>query len=148
MLPSFNYDLPTGQERGVFLALEVGGSNLRVAVVELGGRKEEEGKGHDHDDEHEYEHEQGRRLRGQSAMMRILHMKTSPIGVEVKGRAGRGFFDWMAERVGEILLLHHLHHLHQQDEEMEKEKKAAVPLHVGVAWSFPIEYATPITIVW
>src|SRR5438045_6889876 len=39
MLPSFNHTLPTGNESGRYLSLDVGGSTLRVALVELFGRK-------------------------------------------------------------------------------------------------------------
>ena len=38
MLPSYNHTLPTGLERGSYLALDVGGSTFRVALVELRGR--------------------------------------------------------------------------------------------------------------
>jgi hexokinase len=38
MLPSYNSQLPTGHESGQYLALDVGGSTLRVALVELKGR--------------------------------------------------------------------------------------------------------------
>ncbi|KAL1559119.1 hexokinase A [Salvia divinorum] len=39
MLISFVDNLPTGDEEGVFYALDLGGSNFRVLRVELGGRK-------------------------------------------------------------------------------------------------------------
>ena len=37
MIPSFVTRLPTGQERGTFLSLDLGGSNLRVSAVNLLG---------------------------------------------------------------------------------------------------------------
>lgn len=106
MLPSFNYNLPTGQEQGQYLALEVGGSNLRIAMVELVGRHQEPGS------------------------MRIVRIDTCPIGLEVKQLAGHGFFDWMAERIREIL---------QQEGRTIIGEDDAMPLYAGVAWSFPIE---------
>ncbi|XP_042043668.1 hexokinase-2-like [Salvia splendens] len=39
MLISFVDNLPTGDEEGVFYALDLGGSNFRVLRVELGGRE-------------------------------------------------------------------------------------------------------------
>lgn len=75
MLPSYNHQLPTGRERGQFLALDVGGSTLRVALVELRG---EGGKGH---------------------ASGILQMDSFKIDNEVKGLRGVCFFDWMAERI-------------------------------------------------
>ncbi len=106
MLPSFNYNLPTGQERGLYLALEVGGSNLRIAMVELAGRQLGLGS------------------------MTILRIDTYPINFGVKQLSGHGFFDWMAERVKEMIQKEGKHIGGETDKE---------PLHMGVAWSFPIE---------
>ena len=111
MLPSFNYHLPTGQEKGIYLALEVGGSNLRIAMVELAGRQQ-----------------------GLSSMSTI-RIDTCPIGCDVKQLASHGFFDWMAERVKEML--------HKEGKKTVGDVDAE-PLRMGVAWSFPIE-SVPMT---
>lgn len=37
MLPTFVEDVPNGRERGRFLALDLGGTNLRVLLIELDG---------------------------------------------------------------------------------------------------------------
>lgn len=37
MIPSFVTRLPTGDERGTFLALDIGGTHLRVSAVHLLG---------------------------------------------------------------------------------------------------------------
>ena len=104
MLPSFNYHLPTGQEQGLYLALEVGGSNLWMALVELHGR----GRSPD--------------------SMRIRRPLSWPIDNSVKQLEGHAFFDWMAERIEEMLLL-----------EAEDLNGMTESLRMGVAWSFPIE---------
>lgn len=39
MLPTFIYDVPRGDESGLFLALDLGGTNLRVCQVSLNGDK-------------------------------------------------------------------------------------------------------------
>jgi len=39
MLPSYNHKLPSGYEKGTYLALDVGGSTFRIALVELNGRQ-------------------------------------------------------------------------------------------------------------
>ena len=96
MLPSFIYDLPTGQERGTYLALEVGGSNLRVALVELKGRDEG---------------------------IFFEQINTFPIDKAVLQLKGYQFFDWIAQRIGESVVVE------ERDE----------PLQMGIAWSFPIE---------
>ncbi len=80
MLPSYNYQLPSGDERGTFLALDVGGSTFRVALIELSGRGAEI---------------------GQEA--RILKRATFKINNGVKQLKGVLFFDWMAERIEETL---------------------------------------------
>lgn len=77
MLPSYNHTLPTGEERGTYLALDVGGSTLRVALVKLNGR---------------------------SGGLNIVRMSSYPIDKSVKQLEGVQFFDWMAEKI-EIMLL-------------------------------------------
>ncbi|KAI0601944.1 hypothetical protein F4775DRAFT_291133 [Biscogniauxia sp. FL1348] len=79
MLPSFNHQLPTGKEKGQFLALDVGGSTLRVALVELRGR---EASGQE------------------SEIVRISNFKITP---EIKRLEGMAFFDWMAARIHEVI---------------------------------------------
>ncbi|KAI1472249.1 hexokinase [Daldinia caldariorum] len=79
MLPSFNHLLPTGKECGQYLALDVGGSTLRVALVELRGRGTP-GK--------------------ESEIVRMVSFKITP---EVKKLEGMSFFDWMAARIHEVI---------------------------------------------
>lgn len=88
MLPSFNHLLPTGKERGQYLALDVGGSTLRVALVELRGREAT-----------------GR----ESEIIRMVSFKITP---EIKKLEGLSFFDWMAARIYEVI---HKDLSHEQD---------------------------------
>lgn len=39
MLPTYVHDLPNGEEKGKFLALDLGGSNFRVLLITLDGRE-------------------------------------------------------------------------------------------------------------
>ncbi|KAK3332047.1 hypothetical protein B0T19DRAFT_93358 [Cercophora scortea] len=79
MLPSYNHQLPGGHERGQYLALDVGGSNLRVALVEL-------------------------RSRGaQGSKSAIVHMDTFKIDNDIRALQGVAFFDWMAERISQTV---------------------------------------------
>lgn len=80
MLPSFNHQLPTGEEAGEYLALDVGGSTLRVALVKLSGRSQN----------------------GQQ-YSEILSMRSFHIGKPIKDLEGTLFFDWMAARISETL---------------------------------------------
>lgn len=105
MLPSHNYVLPTGKERGTYLALEVGGSNLRVALVDLDGRKN--GK----------------------PTLKIRRSVNSPITMAVRRLEGLEFFDWIAERIREMLAM---------DKEAYKQMLSK-PIRMGVAWAFPID---------
>ena len=75
MLPSYNHQLPSGRECGQFLALDVGGSTLRVALVEL----------------------RGRGAHGDAS--RIVRMNSFKIDSDIKALRGVDFFDWMAERI-------------------------------------------------
>ncbi|ORY14814.1 hypothetical protein BCR34DRAFT_478878 [Clohesyomyces aquaticus] len=75
MLPSYNHKLPTGLEQGTYLALDVGGSTFRVAVVELTGKQPG------------------------SKSMRIVTMKSYTIDNSVRILRGHAFFDWMAEKI-------------------------------------------------
>jgi hexokinase len=79
MLPSYNHQLPTGDEHGTYLALDVGGSTFRVALIELSGR----------------------RSQGQGS--KILTIKSFKINYPVKQLKGVLFFDWMAQRISETL---------------------------------------------
>lgn len=81
MLPSYNYNLPTGEEKGIYLALEVGGSNLHMAMVELHGRDS-----------------------GPNPM-RIRCTMSFPIDNSVRQLQEYAFFDWMAARIGDVLEL-------------------------------------------
>lgn len=79
MLPSYNDTLPTGLERGTYLALDVGGSTLRIALVELNGKQPT------------------------TKNMRIVAMKSYKIDEKVRQRSGTHFFDWMAEKIQQAL---------------------------------------------
>ena len=107
MLPSHNYTLPNGEEKGTYLALEVGGSTLRVALVELSGRS-----------------------RG-SECLRVRRMECSPIDSQVRNLHGLSFFDWIADRIAEMLVM---------DKEAYEHMMKVEPLHMGIAWAFPIEW--------
>lgn len=78
MLPSYMHTLPTGNERGDYLALDVGGSTLRIALIRLVG-KTTEGDG-----------------------LQVRRIRSFPIDEKIRQLTGRLFFDWMAARIGEM----------------------------------------------
>lgn len=75
MLPSYNHQLPTRSESGQYLALDVGGSTLRVALVDLRGK---EAPGNE---------------------SRIVRIDSFKIGRSIKDLQGTAFFDWMAQKI-------------------------------------------------
>lgn len=75
MLPSYNHQLPNRSEHGQYLALDVGGSTLRVALVELRGQE----------------------ARGSES--RIARLDSFKIDPAIKMLKGTAFFDWMAQRI-------------------------------------------------
>ena len=79
MLPSYNHTLPTGQETGTYLALDLGGSTFRVALVELRGR-------------------QYRR-----SGICIIRMSVSPIDESIRRLEGTELFDWLSEKIENML---------------------------------------------
>ncbi|CAG8690568.1 12397_t:CDS:2, partial [Funneliformis caledonium] len=74
MIPSFVCRLPTGTETGTYLALDLGGTNLRVAAVTLLG-----------DGKTEIEHKQ------------------YPIPEELKNGDAESFFNWIADGTKSLL---------------------------------------------
>ncbi|KAF2499999.1 actin-like ATPase domain-containing protein [Lophium mytilinum] len=79
MLPSYNHTLPTGDEQGTYLALDVGGSTFRVALVELNGQS------------------------AGAESMRITHMRSFRIDNAIRSLKGHAFFDWMALKIEESI---------------------------------------------
>ena len=106
MLPSYIHTLTSGQEKGTYLALDVGGSTLRVAAVQLFGRKN-----------------------GHEQSMEIIKMRSFRIDNMVKALKGSKFFDWMAERIAEVL-----------EDPIVKRVHGSGVFAMGLAWSFPVEY--------
>ncbi|KAJ5563754.1 Hexokinase N-terminal [Penicillium sp. DV-2018c] len=76
MLPSYDTALPTGSEKGTYLALDVGGSTFRVALIQLNGRDEE---------------------------FKIVKESSTYIDETIKLLEGTQFFDWMAGQIETML---------------------------------------------
>ncbi|KAF2153166.1 putative hexokinase [Myriangium duriaei CBS 260.36] len=109
MLPSYHHTLPSGDEQGTFLALDVGGSNFRLALIELNGKA----------------------AASEEQRMRVRHSLCFPIDAQVRALRGQAFFDWMADRIEETLASDN----HKSISTTSPDK----PLLMGLAWSFPIE---------
>lgn len=94
MIPSFVTKLPTGNETGTFLSLDMGGTNLRISAVEL--------KGH-----------------GQVQVLELKRVASK----ELKTGEGSLFFDWIADAMEE-LVHKKARHLFNSDQIQGKETLA------------------------
>lgn len=108
MLPSYQHTLPSGTERGDYLALDVGGSTFRIALIRL-GTKEKGGDG-----------------------MQVRRIRSFVIDKRIRELKGQAFFNWMAERIGEMLAEYN--HINGTTN---------ARLRMGLAWSFPVEQTSP-----
>lgn len=94
MIPSFVTKLPTGNETGTFLSLDMGGTNLRISAVELKGHGE----------------------------VQVLELKRVAIK-ELKTGEGAIFFDWIADTMEELVHVK-ARHLFSSDQLEGKESLA------------------------
>ncbi len=112
MLPSYSHLLPSGREKGIYVALDVGGSTFRVAVLELFGLG----------------------AAPSNEAWNIMKLQSFPITPALKELMGEMFFDWLAERIEEVLA---------KTEGLEKRCPRTGEggnMRVGLSWSFPIEH--------
>jgi len=79
MLPSFCHTLPTGQETGTFIALDMGGSTFRVALVELSTRA------------------------GANRGTEIKHMTVNKVDESTRQLPAEQFFAWTAGKIQDML---------------------------------------------
>ncbi|KAK1774469.1 hypothetical protein QBC45DRAFT_41287 [Copromyces sp. CBS 386.78] len=115
MLPSYNHQLPGGHELGQHLAVDIGGSTLRVGLVDLKGRETTD------DDDNT-----------------IVHMDNYTIDKSVRLLAGADFFKWMAWKI-ETSVKKAIDAGHISRDGYE----SGDPMPMGLAWSFPLEQTSP-----
>ncbi|KAF2718842.1 actin-like ATPase domain-containing protein [Polychaeton citri CBS 116435] len=109
MLPSYQHILPTGLERGDCLALDVGGSTFRIALIRLLGKTNgEEG-------------------------LQTKSIRSFAIDKSIRDLKGQQFFDWMADRIAEML----------DDYYLNIDGATITTLPMGLTWSFPVEQTSP-----
>lgn len=109
MLPSYQHSLPSGNERGDFLALDVGGSTFRIALIRLAGKAKCGSDG-----------------------LQVRRIRSFVIDEQIRGLKGQAFFDWMADRLADILTQYRY-----------MSGTAEKPLLMGLTWSFPIRQTCP-----
>ena len=125
-LPTPVTKLPTGDETGQYLAVDVGGSNLRVGFVELLGESadtESSAGGRERSRE--------TIKRAQRPRVRRFLEKAWPIGEHLKVDKAEDLFQWIGDCIAEVV----------RDKIEADGAKMEMPaeLPIGVTFSFPIK---------
>jgi len=119
--------LPSGEETGHFLAIDVGGTNLRVAFIELLGDAA------DHNDvppNHGTEKSRETIKNAQRPRVRRLLEKAWPIGEHLKMDKAEDLFSWIGDCIAEVV----------SDRLSSDTYKMRAPeeLAMGITFSFPM----------
>lgn len=116
--------LPTGQEQGKFLSIDVGGTNLRVGLVELLGHLDQPSK-------KEHQEHAGENV---FAKIKRSHDRNWPIEEHLKMDNAEDLFVWIADCIAEVL-----------QEAIEETRVATTSnptfgdeILLGVTFSFPM----------
>lgn len=131
-LPTPVTRLPTGEEVGRYLAIDVGGSNLRVAFIELLGEDADSDKGAaDASDKSRDTIRKAQRPR----VRRTLE-KAWPIQEHLKMDKADDLFSWIGDCIAEVVA----------DSLSSDATKGDIPdeLEMGITFSFPIMYVLPL----
>lgn len=110
--------LPTGKEQGKFLAIDVGGSNLRVGFVELVGESVKPNS-----DIHQIQDDVPR-------MIKRSFDRSWPIGDHLKMDQPEDLFQWIGDCMAEVT----------RGAIESKSIVADEEILLGVTFSFPMEY--------
>lgn len=124
-LPTPVTKLPTGREIGQFLAIDVGGTNLRVAFIELLGDADEKAATTNGEDRSR----ETIRIAQRPRVRRTLE-KAWPIGEHLKIDKTEDLFAWIGDCIAEVV----------GDKLSSDVGKVEVPdeLEMGITFSFPM----------
>jgi hexokinase len=111
--------LPTGKEKGKFISIDVGGTNLRVGLIELVGEIED---GAQRDDTVPLE------------KIKRSHDKSWPIGDHLKMDKAEDLFAWIGDCIAEILT----DALNETQASATVESPFGSELLLGITFSFPM----------
>ena len=129
-LPTPVTQLPTGEEVGRYLAIDVGGSNLRVAFIELLGEDADS----DRSPGNASERSRDTIRKAQRQRVRRTLEKAWPIQEHLKKDKAEDLFSWIGDCVAEVIA----------DSLSSDATKGDIPeeLEMGITFSFPIMYVT------
>ncbi|KAF3400672.1 Hexokinase-1 [Talaromyces pinophilus] len=125
-LPTPVTQLPTGEEVGRYLAIDVGGSNLRVAFIELLGEDADSDKSPGNASERSRDTIR----KAQRQRVRRTLEKAWPIQEHLKKDKAEDLFSWIGDCVAEVIA----------DSLSSDATKGDIPeeLEMGITFSFPI----------
>jgi hexokinase len=111
--------LPTGKEKGKFISIDVGGTNLRVGLIELVGEIEDGPQ------------------RDETVPLKKIkrsHDKSWPIGDHLKMDKAEDLFAWVGDCIAEILTAA----LNETQASASVESPFGEELLLGITFSFPM----------
>lgn len=134
-LPTPVTRLPTGEEVGRYLAIDVGGSNLRVAFIELLGEDADSDKSPGNASERSRDTIR----KAQRQRVRRTLEKAWPIQEHLKKDKAEDLFAWIGDCIAEVIA----------DSLSSDATKGDIPeeLEMGITFSFPIMYVVMPTLV-
>lgn len=134
-LPTPVTRLPTGKETGKFLAIDLGGTNLRVGFIELLGSSQDGAVAKTLD----YS-SSGAALpfggHGRETPVRRSHERSWPIGEHLKMDRAEDLFAWLGDCVAEVVAA-------KVKEELSLGLHVSKEIAMGITFSFPMMYVCP-----
>ncbi|KAJ5098208.1 hypothetical protein N7532_005209 [Penicillium argentinense] len=126
-LPTPVTQLPTGQETGRYLAIDVGGSNLRVAFIELLGEAVEESESRPADAS---ERSRDTIRKAQRQRVKRTLERAWPIQEHLKMDKADDLFAWIGDCIAEVVA--------ESLTSDDTKKDIPAELDMGITFSFPI----------
>ena len=123
--------LPTGYEKGTFIAFDFGGSNLRIAFIDLLGTERDESDQSGKPENHHSEPFHART--GRPARYRKYHDRSWPIGDHLKVEKAEDLFNWLGDCLAEVILAY-------CEDTLLAGRELPDEIPLGITFSFPMMY--------
>lgn len=131
-LPTPVTSLPTGEETGKFLAIDLGGTNLRVGFLELLGSNQDGAVTSDSNGSFPGA-PLASKSQGLAPPVRRSHERSWPIGEHLKMDRAEDLFDWLGDCVAEVVAA-------SVSEEKSLGIHVSKEITMGITFSFPMMY--------
>ncbi|SLM39465.1 hexokinase family protein [Lasallia pustulata] len=129
-LPTPVTSLPTGEETGKFLAIDLGGTNLRVGFLELLGSNQDGAVTSDSNGSFPGA-PLASKSQGLAPPVRRSHERSWPIGEHLKMDRAEDLFDWLGDCVAEVVAA-------SVSEEKSLGIHVSKEITMGITFSFPM----------